>query len=182
MNQFNLNKKVLKMMKLSKKFVLAVGSILITNGLFAIEIQNLKNSENEQIKVTQKCTIENESNDFKKALVEKYEVYLTTPYPMYFDKGFVVNDKVYIFDKEVKNPINKVDYTFCNTIKSKNSIKLSKELTNLMFEYYSLNKQIIELPKYLVKFERNPFMIKNVDEKSLTEINQLIAEAIRVYR
>ncbi len=182
MNQINLNKKVLKMMKLSKKFVLAVGSILITNGLFAIEIQNLKNSENEQIKVTQKCTIENESNDFKKALVEKYEVYLTTPYPMYFDKGFVVNDKVYIFDKEVKNPINKVDYTFCNTIKSKNSIKLSKELTNLMFEYYSLNKQIIELPKYLVKFERNPFMIKNVDEKSLTEINQLIAEAIRVYR
>ena len=101
---------------------------------------------------------------------------------MYFDKGFVVNDKVYIFDKEVKNPINKVDYTFCNTIKSKNSIKLSKELTNLMFEYYSLNKQVVELPKYLVKFERNPFVVKNVDKKSLIELNQLIAEAIRVYR
>ncbi len=182
MNQFNLNKKVLKMMKLSKKFVLAVGSILITNGLFAIEIQNLKNSDNEQIKVTQKCTIENESSDYKKALVQKYEVYFTTSYPMYFDKGFIVNDKVYIFDEDVKNPIEKVDYTFCNTIKSKNSIKLSKELTNLMFEYYSLNKQVVELPKYLIKFERNPFVIKSVDKKTLTELNQLIVEAIRTYR
>ena len=96
MNQFNLNKKVLKMMKLSKKFVLAVGFILITNGLFAIEIQNLKNSDNEQIKVTQKCAIENESNDYKKALVEKFGYSFSTPYPMYFDKGFVLNDKVYI--------------------------------------------------------------------------------------
>ncbi len=182
MNQINLNKKVLKMMKLSKKFVLALGSILITNSLFATEIGNLKNSNIEPTKVTQKCSIENQSNDFKKALIEKYEVYFTTPYPMYFDKGFVLNNKVYIFDKDVKNPIVKMDYTFCNTIKNKNSIKLSKELTNLMFEYYSLNKQVVELPKYLIKFERNPFMIKNVDEKSLTEVNQLIAEAIRVYR
>lgn len=170
------------MMKLSKKFVLGLGLILIANSLFAIEIGNFKNSDNEQTKVTQKCTIENESSDYKKALVEKYKVYFTTPYPMYFDKGFVLNDKLYIFDKEVKNPIKKVDYTFCNTIKNKNSIKLSKELTNLMFEYYSLNKQVIELPKYLVKFERNPFMIKSVDKKSLTELNQLIAEAIRAYR
>ena len=170
------------MMKLSKKFFLAVGSILITNSLFAIEIGNLKNSDNEQIKVTQKCTIDNQSSDYKKALIEKYQVYFSTPYPMYFDKGFVLNDKVYIFDEDVKNPIKKVDYTFCNTIKNKNSIKLSKELTNLMFEYYSLNKQVIELPQYLVRFERNPFMIKNVDKKSLTELNQLIAEAIKVYR
>lgn len=182
MNQINLNKKVLKMMKLSKKFVLALGSILITNSLFAIEIENLKNSENEQIKVTQKCTIENKSSDYKKAFIEKYEVYFTTPYPMYFDKGFVLNDKVYIFDKDVKNPIEKMDYTFCNIIKNKNSIKLSKELTNLMFEYYRLNKQVVELPKYIVKFERNPFVIKSVDKKTLTELNQLIAEAIRTYR
>ena len=170
------------MMKLSKKFVLGLGLILIANSLFAIEIGNFKNSDNEQTKVTQKCTIENESSDYKKALVEKYKVYFTTPYPMYFDKGFVLNDKLYIFDKEVKNLINKVDYTFCNSIKSKDSIKLSKELTNLMFEYYSLNKQVVELPKYLVKFERNPFVVKNVDKKSLTELNQLIAEAIRAYR
>lgn len=170
------------MMKLNKKFVLVLGLILVVNSLFAIEIGNLKNSNIEPTKVTQKCSIENQSNDFKKALIEKYEVYFTTPYPMYFDKGFVLNDKMYIFDKDVKNPIKKVDYTFCNTIKNKNSIKLSKELTNLMFEYYSLNKQVIELPKYLVKFERNPFMIKSVDKKSLTELNQLIAEAIRVYR
>lgn len=169
-------------MKLNKKFVLVLGLILVVNSLFAIEIGNLKNSNIEPTKVTQKCSIENQSNDFKKALIEKYEVYFTTPYPMYFDKGFVLNDKMYIFDKDVKNPIKKVDYTFCNTIKNKNSIKLSKELTNLMFEYYSLNKQVIELPKYLVKFERNPFMIKSVDKKSLTELNQLIAEAIRVYR
>jgi uncharacterized protein YjcR len=162
------------MMKLSKKFVLALGSILITNNLFAIEIQNLKSSNIEPTKITQK--------DYKKVLLEKYQVYFSTAYPMYFDKGFVVNDKVYIFDEDVKNSINKVDYTFCNTIKSKNSIKLSKELSNLIFQYYSLNKQIIELPKYLVKFERNPFMIKNVDKKSLIELNQLIAEAIRVYR
>lgn len=170
------------MMKLSKKFVLALGFILIANSLFAIEIVNLKKSDSEQTKVTQKCAIENQSSDYKKALVQKHEVYFTTPYPMYFDKGFVLNDKVYIFDKEVKNPINKVDYTFCNSIKNKNSIKLSKELTNLMFEYYSLNKQVIELPKYLVKFERNPFMIKRVDKKTLTELNQLIVEAIRAYR
>jgi len=170
------------MMKLNKKFVLAVGSILITNSLFAIEIGNSKNSENAQTKVTQKCAIENQSSDYKKAFVEKYKVYFSTPYPMYFDKGFVLNDKVYIFDKGVKNSIEKVDYTFCNTIKNKNSIKLSKDLTNLMFEYYSLNKQVVNLPKYLVKFERNPFVIKSVDKKSLTELNQLIAEAIRVYR
>ncbi len=182
MNQINLNKKVLKMMKLSKKFVLALGSILITNSLFSIEIENFKNSDNEQIKVTQKCSIENKSSDYKKALVEKYEVYFTTPYPMYFDKGFVLNDKVYIFDKDVKNQIEKMDYTFCNTIKNKNSIKLSKELTSLMFEYYKLNKQVVQLPKYLVEFERNPFAIKSVDKKSLTEVNQLISEAIRVYR
>ena len=170
------------MMKLSKKFVLALGFFLIANSLFAIEIVSIKKSDSEETRVTQKCAIENQSSDYKKAFIEKYKVYFTTPYPMYFDKGFVVNDKVYIFDKEVKNPIEKVDYTFCNTIKSKNSIKLSKELTNLMFEYYSLNKQVVELPKYLVRFERNPFMIKSVDKKSLTELNQLITEAIRVYR
>lgn len=170
------------MMKLSKKFVLALGSILITNSLFAIEIQNLKSSNIEPTKITKKCAIENQSSDFKKALIEKYEVYFTTPYPMYFNNGFVLNDKVYIFDKDVKNPIEKVDYTFCNTIKNKNSIKLSKDITNLMFEYYSLNKQVIELPKYLVKFERNPFPIYKMDKKSLTELNQLISEAIRAYR
>ncbi len=170
------------MMKLSKKFVLALGFILITNSLFATEIGNLKNSNIEPTKVTQKCSIENQSNDFKKALIEKYEVYFTTPYPMYFNNGFVLNDKVYIFDKDVKNPIEKVDYTFCNTIKNKNSIKLSKELTNLMFEYYSLNKQVVELPKYLIKYERNLFPIYKMDKKSLTELNQLIAEAIRAYR
>ncbi len=169
-------------MKLSKKFVLALGFILITNSLFATEIGNLKNSNIEPTKVTQKCSIENQSNDFKKALIEKYEVYFTTPYPMYFNNGFVLNDKVYIFDKDVKNPIEKVDYTFCNTIKNKNSIKLSKELTNLMFEYYSLNKQVVELPKYLIKYERNLFPIYKMDKKSLTELNQLIAEAIRAYR
>lgn len=170
------------MMKLSKKFILALGSILVTNSLFAIEIENLKNSNIESIKVIPKCAIENKSNDYKKAFIEKYEVYFTTSYPMYFDKGLVLNDKVYIFDKDVKNPIEKMDYTFCNTIKNKNSIKLSKELTNLMFEYYSLNKQVVELPKYLVKFERNPFVIKSVDKKTLTELNLLIADAIRVYR
>lgn len=170
------------MMKLSKKFVLALALVLVVNSLFAIEIENLKNSNIESIKVIQKCAIENKSNDYKKAFIEKYEVYFTTSYPMYFDKGFVLNDKVYIFDKDVKNPIEKMDYTFCNTIKNKNSIRLSKELTNLMFEYYSLNKQVVELPKYLVKFERNPFVIKSVDKKTLTELNQLIAEAIRTYR
>ena len=169
-------------MKLSKKFVFGLGFILVVNSLFAIEIGNFKNSDNEQTKVTQKCTIENESSDYKKALIEKYEVYFTTPYPMYFNNGFVLNDKVYIFDKDVKNPIEKVDYTFCNTIKNKNSIKLSKELTNLMFEYYSLNKQVVELPKYLIKYERNLFPIYKMDKKSLTELNQLIAEAIRAYR
>ena len=170
------------MMKLSKKFVLALALVLVVNSLFAIEIENLKNSNIESIKVIQKCAIENKSNDYKKAFIEKYEVYFTTSYPMYFDKGFVLNDKVYIFDKDVKNPIEKMDYTFCNTIKNKNSIKLSKELTNLMFEYYSLNKQVVELSKYLVKFERNPFVIKSVDKKTLTELNLLIADAIRVYR
>ena len=169
-------------MKLSKKFVLALALVLVVNSLFAIEIENLKNSNIESIKVIQKCAIENKSNDYKKAFIEKYEVYFTTSYPMYFDKGFVLNDKVYIFDKDVKNPIEKMDYTFCNTIKNKNSIRLSKELTNLMFKYYSLNKQVVELPKYLVKFERNPFVIKSVDKKTLTELNQLIAEAIRTYR
>ena len=169
------------MMKLSKKFVLALALVLVVNSLFAIEIENLKNSNIESIKVIQKCAIENKSNDYKKAFIEKYEVYFTTSYPMYFDKGFVLNDKVYIFDKDVKNLIEKMDYTFCNTIKNKNSIKLSKELTNLMFEYYSLNKQVVELSKYLVKFERNPFVIKSVDKKTLTELNLLIADAIRVY-
>lgn len=157
-------------MKLSKKFVLVLGSILITNSLFAIEIGNFKNRNDEQIKVTQKCTIENESSDYKKALVQKYEVYFTTSYPMYFDKGFVLNDKVYIFDENVKNPIEKIDYTFCNPIKNKNSIKLSKELTNLMFEYYSLNKQFIRVPK----FGKNPFEIKNMDKESLLKLNELI--------
>lgn len=170
------------MMKLSKKFVLALGLVLVVNSLFAIEIENLNNSNIEPTKLIQKCSIENKSSDYKKAFIEKYEVYFTTSYPMYFDKGFVLNDKVYIFDKDVKNPIEKMDYTFCNTIKNKNSIRLSRELTNLMFEYYSLNKQVVELPKYLVKFERNPFVIKSVDKKTLTELNLLIADAIRVYR
>lgn len=170
------------MMKLSKKFVLGLGLILIANSLFAIEIGNFKNSDNKQTKVTQKCTIDNLSNDYRKALVEKYKVYFSTPYPMYFDKGFVLNDKLYIFDKELKSPIDKLDYMFCNTIKSKDSIKLSKDITNLMFEYYTLNKQIVELPKYLIKYERNPFPIYKMDNKSLTELNQLISEAIRAYR
>lgn len=171
------------MNKLSKKFVLALGLVLVVKSLFAIEIVNLNNNSNiEPTKLIQKCTIENESSDYKKVFIEKYEVYFTTPYPMYFDKGFIVNDKVYIFDKDVKNPIEKMDYTFCNTIKNKNSIRLSKELTSLMFEYYKLNKQVVQLPKYLVEFERNPFVIKSVDKKSLTEVNQLISEAIRVYR
>ena len=90
--------------------------------------------------------------------------------------------KVYIFDKDVKNPIEKMDYTFCNTIKNKNSIKLSKELTSLIFEYYKLNKQVVQLPKYLIKFERNPFVIKSVDKKSLIKLNHSITKAIRVYR
>jgi hypothetical protein len=170
------------MNKLSKKFVLSLGFILIVNSLFAIEIVNLKKSDDGQAKVTQKCTIDNLSNDYKKALVEKYQVYFSTPYPMYFEKGFVLNNKLYIFDKELKSPIDRFDYMFCNTIKSKDSIKLSKDITNLMFEYYTLNKQIVELPKYLAKFERNPFAIRKIDNKSLTELNQLIAEAIRVYR
>ncbi|MCG3704321.1 hypothetical protein L5F68_08240 [Aliarcobacter butzleri] len=171
------------MNKLSKKFVLALGLVLVVKSLFAIEIVNLNNNSNiEPTKLIQKCTIENESSDYKKVFIEKYEVYFTTPYPMYFDKGFIVNDKVYIFDKDVKNPIEKMDYTFCNTIKNKNSIKLSKELTSLMFEYYKLNKQIVQLPKYLIKFERNPFVIKSVDKKSLIKLNHSITKAIRVYR
>ncbi|WP_419675628.1 hypothetical protein ACN2CX_07910 [Aliarcobacter butzleri] len=171
------------MNKLSKKFVLALGLVLVVKSLFAIEIVNLNNNSNiEPTKLIQKCTIENESSDYKKVFIEKYEVYFTTPYPMYFDKGFIVNDKVYIFDKDVKNPIEKMDYTFCNTIKNKNSIKLSKELTSLMFEYYKLNKQIVQLPKYLIKFERNPFVIKSVDKKLLIKLNHSITKAIRVYR
>ena len=59
------------MMKLSKKFVLGLGLILIANSLFAIEIENLKNSDNEQTKVTQKCAIDNQSSDYKKAFFEK---------------------------------------------------------------------------------------------------------------
>lgn len=160
------------MMKLSKKFVF-VGSILITNSLFAIEIENLK-SDIAPTKVIQKCVIENQSNDFQKAFIEKYEVYFSTHYPMYFDKGFVLNDKVYIFHKDVKNPIEKIDYTFCNTIKSKESIKLSKELTDLMFEYYTLNKQII-----VPQFEKNPFEIKNMDKESLSKLNQLMKGTIK---
>ena len=62
------------MMKLSKKFVLALGLILVVNSLFATEIGNLKDSNIEPTKVTQKCTIDNLSNDYKKAFIEKYKV------------------------------------------------------------------------------------------------------------
>lgn len=163
------------MMKLSKKFILALSLIFVTNSLFA----QTEKIDNKDVK---ECMIDNQTSDVKKALIEEFGDYFTTHYPMYFDKGFLLNNQIYIFDKKVKNPIDKKDYVFCNPIKSKNSVKLSKDVTSLMFEYYSLNKQVVELPKYLVKFERNPFMIKNVDKKSLTELNQLIAEAIRAYR
>ena len=59
------------MMKLSKKFVFGLRFILIANSLFAIEIGNFKNSDNKQTKVTQKCAIENQSSDYKKAFFEK---------------------------------------------------------------------------------------------------------------
>lgn len=167
------------MMKLSKKFVF-VGSILITNSLFAIEIGNLKNSDIAPTKAIQKCVIENQSSDYKKAFIEKYEVYFSTHYPMYFDKGFVLNDKVYIFDKDVRNSIDKVDYMFCNTIKSKDSIKLSKDITNLMFEYYSLNKQLVQLDNFKLKFEKNPFTIKTMDKESLLKLIQSMSETLLV--
>ena len=99
---------------------------------------------------------------------------------MYFDKGFVVNDKVYIFDKDVRNSIDKVDYMFCNTIKSKDSIKLSKDITNLMFEYYSLNKQLVQLDNFKLKFEKNPFPIKTMDKESLLKLIQSMSETLLV--
>ena len=168
------------MMKLSKKFVFGLGFILIANSLFAIEIENLKNSDNEQTKVTQKCAIDNQSSDYKKAFFEKYQISFSAPYPMYFDKGFVVNYKVYIFDKDVRNSIDKVDYMFCNTIKSKDSIKLSKDITNLMFEYYSLNKQLVQLDNFKLKFEKNPFPIKTMDKESLLKLIQSMSETLLV--
>ena len=69
---------------------------------------------------------------------------------------------------------------FCNTIKSKDSIKLSKDITNLMFEYYSLNKQLVQLDNFKLKFEKNPFTIKTMDKESLLKLIQSMSETLLV--
>ena len=175
MNQFNLNKKVLQM-KLSKKFILSLILILVANNLFA-QIEKIDNHD-------KKGCIENKTFDVKKALIDSFDVYFTTNYPMYFDKGFVLKDKVYIFNKKVKNPIDKKDYVFCNTIKSKKSIQLSQDVTKLMFEYYHLNKQIAKIPAYKAKYKVNPFELntKNINKESLSKLNQLIFEITSLFK
>lgn len=165
------------MMKLSKKFILALSLIFVTNSLFA----QTEKIDNKDVK---ECMIDNQSSDVKKALTEKFGDYFTTNYPMYFDKGFSLNNQIYIFDKKVKNPIVQKDYVFCNPIKSKDSIKLSKDVTSLMFEYYSLNSQLIELPNYKNKFKTNPFELRDrdINKASLLKLNQLIFETISLLK
>lgn len=164
-------------MKLSKKFILALSLIFVTNSLFA----QTEKIDNKDVK---ECMIDNQTSDVKKALIEKFGDYFITNYPMYFDKGFLLNNQIYIFDKKVKNPIDKRDYVFCNPIKSKDSIKLSEDVTSLMFEYYHLNNQLIELPNYKNKFKSNPFELRDrdINKVSLLKLNQLIFETISLLK
>ncbi len=161
------------MNQLSKKFILALGLILFVNSLFA-QTEKIYNKD------VKECMIDNQTSDIRKAIAEKFGDYFTTHYPMYFDKGFLLNNQIYFFDKKVKNPIDKRDYVFCNPIKSENSIKLSKDVTNLIFEYYSLNNQLIELPNYKNKFKSNPFELRDrdINKASLLKLNHLIVETI----
>jgi hypothetical protein len=164
-------------MKLSKKFVLSLSLILVANSLFA----QTERIDNKDVK---ECMIDNQTSDVKKALTEKFGDYFITNYLMYFDKGFLLNNQIYIFDKKVKNPIDKRDYVFCNPIKSKDSIKLSEDVTSLMFEYYHLNSQLIELPNYKNKFKTNPFELRDrdINKVSLLKLNQLIFETISLLK
>ena len=49
-----------------------------------------------------------------------------------------------------------------------------------MFEYYSLNKQLVQLDNFKLKFEKNPFPIKTMDKESLLKLIQSMSETLLV--